>query len=165
MRSAGDNETPTRVGSGTPMGNLMRQDWLTAVRSEELPDADGDPLRVCLLGEDLIMFRDSQGRIGLLANSCPHRGASLFYERNEEGGVRCVYHGWKYDATGQCLDMPSEPPRAISRTRKQGPRLPVRREGGDDLGVHGPARNPTGDAALRVDGAAGQPIYRDPEPA
>ena len=70
------------------------------MQSEELPDADGDPLRVCLLGEDLIMFRDSQGRIGLLANSCPHRGASLFYERNEEGGVRCVYHGWKYDATG-----------------------------------------------------------------
>jgi len=91
------------------MGDMMRHYWMPAVQSTELADADGDPLRVRLLGENLIMFRDTSGRIGLLANSCTHRGASLFYGRNEENGLRCVYHGWKYDVTGQCVDMPSEP--------------------------------------------------------
>jgi phenylpropionate dioxygenase-like ring-hydroxylating dioxygenase large terminal subunit len=91
------------------MGDVMRRYWLPAFMSKEMPDADSDPMRLRLLGEDLVAFRDTHGKLGLLANSCPHRGASLFYGRNEEGGLRCVYHGWKFDVTGQCMDMPSEP--------------------------------------------------------
>src|SRR5207247_3002597 len=75
----------------------------------EVPEPDGPPVRVHMLGEDLVAFRDTGGQVGLLAANCPHRGASLFFGRNEEVGLRCVYHGWKYDVTGACVDMPSEP--------------------------------------------------------
>jgi nitrite reductase/ring-hydroxylating ferredoxin subunit len=92
------------------MGNLVRQYWIPVMLSEELAEADGAPLRVRLLCEDLIMFRDTSGRVGLLEDHCSHRGASLFFGRNEENGLRCVYHGWKYDVSGQCVDMPNEPP-------------------------------------------------------
>ena len=71
---------------------------------------DGAPIRLMLLGEKLIAFRDSAGRVGVMDHRCPHRCASLFLGRNEEGGIRCVYHGWKYDVTGNCVDMPSMPP-------------------------------------------------------
>jgi phthalate 4,5-dioxygenase oxygenase subunit len=91
------------------MGAALREYWLPAVLSSEVPAPDSDPLRVRLLGEDLIAFRDSQGRVGLIQHNCPHRGASLFFGRNEENGLRCVYHGWKFDVTGQCVDMPNEP--------------------------------------------------------
>src|SRR2546423_11041205 len=110
MLSKEDNELLCRVGPGTPMGNLMRQYWVPAARSDELPAPNGPPLRVRLLGESLIAFRVTSGKVGLIANSCPHRGASLFYGRNEAEGLRCVYHGWKFDVTGACVDMPSEPP-------------------------------------------------------
>ena len=109
MLSAEENELLTRVGPGTPMGSLMRQYWLPVMQSFELPETDGRPQRVRLLCEDLIAFRDSDGAVGLLANNCPHRGASLFFGRNEESGLRCVYHGWKFDVTGGCVDMPNEP--------------------------------------------------------
>jgi phenylpropionate dioxygenase-like ring-hydroxylating dioxygenase large terminal subunit len=109
MLSREDNELLCRVGPGTPMGDLMRQYWVPAALSSELPARDGAPLRVCLLGENLIAFRASSGAVGLVRDSCPHRGASLFYGRNEEEGLRCVYHGWKFDVTGRCVDMPSEP--------------------------------------------------------
>src|ERR671939_1953987 len=105
-----ENELITRVGPGTPMGNFMREYWVPAMLSSEVPTADSDPVRVMLLGEKLIAFRDSNGRVGLIANNCPHRGASLFFGRNEEGGLRCVYHGWKFDVEGNCLDMPNVPP-------------------------------------------------------
>jgi phthalate 4,5-dioxygenase len=108
MTTQSENEFLTRVGPGTPMGALMRQYWLPACLSSELA-ADGDPLRLMLLGEGLIAFRDSAGRIGVLDHRCPHRCASLFFGRNEEGGLRCVYHGWKFDADGNCLDMPNLP--------------------------------------------------------
>src|SRR5438128_1928516 len=104
MLSAEENELITRVGPGTAMGAVLRAYWLPMMPSEELPAADGDPKRVRLLGEDLIAFRDSSGRPGLIGDHCPHRGASLFFGRNEEGGLRCVYHGWKFDVTGQCVD-------------------------------------------------------------
>jgi phthalate 4,5-dioxygenase oxygenase subunit len=107
--SQSDNELLCRVGPGTAMGDVMRQYWIPAFMSEEMPDTDSDPMRLRLLGEDLIAFRDTQGRLDLLANSCTHRGASLFYARNEDGGLRCVYHGWKFDVSGNCMDMPSEP--------------------------------------------------------
>ena len=109
MLSREDNELLCRVGPGTPMGDLMRQYWVPAALSSELPARDGAPLRVRLLGENLIAFRASSGAVGLVRESCPHRGASLFYGRNEDEGLRCVYHGWKFDVTGRCVDMPNEP--------------------------------------------------------
>src|SRR5205823_1048394 len=106
-----------RIGPGTPMGNFFRQYWLLAIRSDELPGPDCPPLRVRLLGESLIAFRTTSGEVGLIQNSCPHRGASLFFGRNEEEGLRCVYHGWKFDCTGQCVDMPSEPAESNFKTK------------------------------------------------
>src|SRR5215204_1941712 len=105
-----DNELMCRVGPGTPMGTLLREYWLpSTVPSTLLPQPDCPPVRVKLLGEDLIAFRATSGAVGLVANSCPHRGASMFFGRNEEDGLRCVYHGWKFDTSGACVDMPSEP--------------------------------------------------------
>ena len=109
MLTKADNELLTQVGPGTPMGNALRQYWFPILLSTELPEKDGAPLRLKLMGEDLVAFRDSSGAVGLVANNCPHRGASLFFGRNEEAGLRCVYHGWKFDVTGACLDMPNEP--------------------------------------------------------
>ena len=109
MLSAQDNEILCHVGAGTPMGNLMREYWIPACTSSELATPDCAPLRLRLLGEDLIAFRTTSGKVGIVANACPHRGASLFFGRNEEEGLRCVYHGWKFDETGACVDMPSEP--------------------------------------------------------
>jgi phthalate 4,5-dioxygenase len=106
--SSEDNRILTEVGPGTPMGNLLRRYWTPACLSSELPERETS-LRVRLLGEDLVAYRDTNGEIGLLDEHCPHRGASLYYGRNEECGLRCVYHGWKFDLTGQCVDMPNEP--------------------------------------------------------
>ena len=91
------------------MGELFRRFWLPVALSEELPGADCIPLRVRVLGEDLIAFRDSDGRPGLVDAYCPHRGAPLFFGRNEENGLRCVYHGWKFDVEGTCTDLPNAP--------------------------------------------------------
>ena len=96
----------TRVGPGTAMGDLMRQYWVPALGSAELV-ANGDPVRLMLLGERLIAFRDSTGRVGVMDHRCPHRCASLFFGRNEQDGLRCVYHGWKFDVNGRCVDMPN----------------------------------------------------------
>jgi phthalate 4,5-dioxygenase oxygenase subunit len=110
VTSRKDGEELTRIGPGTVMGALMRQYWLPAAMSKEL-EPDGPPMRLLLLGERLIAFRDSAGRVGVMDHRCPHRCASLFLGRNEEGGIRCVYHGWKFDAAGNCTDMPNLPPR------------------------------------------------------
>jgi phthalate 4,5-dioxygenase len=104
-----DNELLTRVAAGTPMGELLRAYWIPAVYSEEI-EPDGRPYRLKLLGESLVAWRDSEGNPGIIADHCPHRGASLFFGRNEESGLRCVYHGWKFDMAGRCVDMPNEPP-------------------------------------------------------
>ncbi len=109
MLSSLDSDALTRVGPGTAMGDMMRQYWIPAAMSSEL-EADGPPIRLLLLGEKLIAFRDSSGRVGIMDHRCPHRCASLFFGRNEEGGLRCAYHGWKFDADGNCLDMPNLPP-------------------------------------------------------
>ncbi len=108
MLSKEDNELVTQVGPGTPMGNLMREYWVPAGLSSEF-GRDGNPVRVLLLGERLIGYRDTNGRVGLMQDNCPHRGASMFFGRNEECGLRCVYHGWKFDVDGNCVDMPNEP--------------------------------------------------------
>ncbi len=104
-----ENETLARVGPGTSMGAVMRRYWMPTLLSWELPEPDCPPIRVRLLGEDLVAFRDTSGDVGILDNYCPHRRASLFFGRNEECGLRCVYHGWKFDVNGDCVDMPSEP--------------------------------------------------------
>src|SRR5262245_33282507 len=98
-----------RTGPGTAMGNLMRRYWVPVLLSAEIPAPDCAPVRVRILGEKLLAFRDTQGRAGLVSEFCAHRGASLFLGRNEEGGIRCSYHGWKYDITGQCVDLPQVP--------------------------------------------------------
>ena len=117
MLSIEDNELLCRVGRGTPMGNLIREYWIPALISTELPEADGPPVRVRLLGENLIAFRVTSGKVGLIQNHCPHRGASLFFGRNEEEGIRCAYHGWKFDCEGACIDMPSEPEESSFKSR------------------------------------------------
>jgi phthalate 4,5-dioxygenase oxygenase subunit len=109
MTTAAEGELLTRIGPGTPMGRLMREYWVPAVLSSELV-ADAPPTRLMLLGEKLIAFRDSRGRVGILDHRCPHRCASLFLGRNEKEGIRCAYHGWKFDVEGNCLEMPNVPP-------------------------------------------------------
>lgn len=109
MFTTEENEVLTRVGAGTPIGELFRRYWIPALLSEELPEPDCAPVRVRLLGEDLVAFRDTNGKIGLLGEHCAHRRASLFYGRVEECGLRCIYHGWKYDVDGNLLDTPAEP--------------------------------------------------------
>src|SRR5438105_2352011 len=115
--NAEENDLMCRVEGEAPMGQIMRRHWLPALLSEEVREPDGDPVRVRLLGEDLLAFRDSEGKVGVIGEFCPHRSASLFYGRNEECGLRCLYHGWKVATDGTVLEMPSEP--ADSRfTRK-----------------------------------------------
>jgi phthalate 4,5-dioxygenase len=109
MLSQEETQLLCRVGRGTPMGEMMRQYWMPVLYDWEL-EPDGRPLRVRVLSEDLIAWRDTDGRPGFVAENCPHRGASLFFGRNEEGGLRCVYHGWKFAVDGHCVDMPNEPP-------------------------------------------------------
>ncbi len=109
MVTAQDNELLTRTGPGTSMGEVMRRYWIPALISWELVEPDGPPVRVKLLGEELVAFRDTNGRIGLLDEFCPHRRVSLWLGRNEECGLRCVYHGWKYDVDGNCVDQMNEP--------------------------------------------------------
>src|SRR5258708_4607604 len=123
------------------MGTFMRQYWIPALLSNELPRPDPDPVRVLLLGEKLIAFRDSNGQVGLLQNNCPHRGASLFFGRNEEAGLRCVYHGWKFDAEGTCVDMPNEPAESDFKQKVKAVAYPTQERGGVVWAYLGP--NPT----------------------
>ncbi|SAK88104.1 aromatic ring-hydroxylating dioxygenase subunit alpha [Caballeronia ptereochthonis] len=103
------NDLVTQTGPGSPMGELFRRFWLPALLSEELAEPGGEPVRLQLLSERMLAFRDSTGKLGLIDEFCAHRGVSLWFGRNEEGGIRCPYHGWKYDVNGQCVDVPSEP--------------------------------------------------------
>src|SRR5438477_2012503 len=130
MLTREDNEFLCRVGPGTPVGELLRRFWMPALLSEELPEPDCRPVRVRILSEDLIAFRDTDGKVGLLANNCPHRGASLFFGRNEEAGLRCVYHGWKFAVDGTCVDMPNEPAESDFRTKVRAVAYPCQERGG-----------------------------------
>jgi len=109
MLSAELNALITHTNRGAPMGDLFRRFWLPVIHPDELPAPDCPPVRTRLLGEDLVAFRDSNGDVGLVGAFCPHRRAPLFFGRNEECGLRCVYHGWKFDTSGTCVDLPSEP--------------------------------------------------------
>ena len=142
MLSKADTEFLCRIGPGTPMGDLFRQYWLPAIQSDELPERDGAPLRVRLLGEDLIGFRSSTGEVGLIQSNCPHRGASLFFGRNEEQGLRCVYHGWKFSVDGQCVDMPNEPAESDFKTKVQAVAYPTRERNGIIWAYLGPRTTP-----------------------
>ena len=130
MFTAEDNEMLTQVGAGSPMGELFRRYWIPFMLGEELAEPDAPPKRVTLLGEDLIIFRDSDGRIGLLDRYCAHRRVDLFFGRNEECGLRCSYHGWKYDINGNVLDMPSEPPDSPYKDHVKLKAYPTREWGG-----------------------------------
>jgi len=126
MLSREENELLTRVGPGTPMGELMRRYWIPAGFSHQVAEPDGPPLRVRLMGENLVLFRDTQGRLGLIDERCPHRTASLFFGRNEEGGLRCVYHGLKFDVEGRCVDVPCVPMMSPEQVRAIQPELAVK---------------------------------------
>ena len=164
MLTSEDNELITRVGPGTPMGDLLRRYWVPACLSVELPDPGGAPLRIRLLGEDLVAFRDRQGKVGLLEEACPHRGASLYFGRNDDCGLRCVYHGWQFDTAGACVDMPSEPRPFAERIRARA--YPTQESRGivwaylgppetitplPDYGHHGPPENELPASKMRTE--------------
>ena len=117
MLTQEQNDALTQTEAGTLMGDLFRRYWVPALHAWELPEPDCPPVRVKLLGERLIAFRDTQGRIGLIDEFCAHRGVSLWFGQNAECGLRCPYHGWKYDITGQCVELPSEGPDGPMRKR------------------------------------------------
>ncbi|MFN0073697.1 MAG: Rieske 2Fe-2S domain-containing protein [Chloroflexota bacterium] len=110
MLKTSDIQLLSQTGPGTPMGTLFRRFWLPALLPDELPEPDCAPVRLTMLSEKLVAFRDTAGTVGFVAENCPHRGASMFFGRNEEQGLRCVYHGWKFNPSGACVDMPNEPP-------------------------------------------------------
>src|SRR3954452_21524329 len=142
MLSAADNDYLCRVGPGTPMGKVFREYWIPAVRSDELPSPDCPPMRVKLLGEELIGYRTTSGQVGLMQNSCPHRGASMFFGRNEEEGLRCVYHGWKFDVEGNCVDMPSEPAESNFKNKVHARAYPTHERNGIIWAYMGPREVP-----------------------
>jgi len=130
MLSRDEDDRLTHTGPGTPAGEYFRRYWLPAVLASEVATPDSPPVRLRLLGEDLIAFRDTEGRVGLIDEFCPHRRASLFWGRNEECGLRCVYHGWKFDVSGACVDMPNEPPEYGFDNKVSTTAYPTREYGG-----------------------------------
>ena len=138
MLSKEDNELLTNTEPGTPMGELFRRFWIPVALSEELPGPDCMPVKLKILNEDLIAFRGTDGRVGLVDAYCPHRGAPLFFGRNAEDGLRCVYHGWKFDVDGKCADMPNTPEGDTFREQGQDRQLPLPRGRRHGLRLHGP---------------------------
>ena len=148
MLSAADNALLTRTGAGTAMGEFFRRFWQPVALSRELAEPDGPPIRVRVMGEDFVAFRDSAGRVGLVEPRCAHRGASLFFGRNEDCGLRCAYHGWKYDATGRCVDMPTMRPDSGFRERMAIRACPTREYGEIVWAWLGPGDPPADPPAL-----------------
>jgi phthalate 4,5-dioxygenase oxygenase subunit len=140
MLSREDNELLVRVGPGTAMGQLMRLYWVPFLLGKDVP-ADGQPYRVRLLGEDLVAFRDSSGRVGLVDQACPHRGAPLVFGRNEQDGLRCVYHGWKFGVDGVCKEMPAEPENTPMLKKVKLKAYPVQERNGVLWAYLGPERD------------------------
>ena len=138
MLSQEENDILTKTGPGTPGGDYFRRYWLPVVMASEVPSPDCAPVRVRIMGEDLIAFRDTHGRVGLVDEMCPHRRASLFWGRNEECGLRCVYHGWKFDVAGDCVDMPNEPPEYGFQNKVRITAYPTHEQGGVVWAYMGP---------------------------
>ena len=139
MLRAEDNKFLTESGAGTGMGELLRRFWLPVLLSAELPEADGTPKKIVVMGEELLAFRDTRGVVGVIDQYCPHRGANLWLGRNEECGIRCVYHGWKFDTDGRCVDMPTSYPDLNAKDLIRIKSYPVR-EWGDMIWAYmGPA--------------------------
>ncbi|HLF76794.1 MAG TPA: Rieske 2Fe-2S domain-containing protein [Dehalococcoidia bacterium] len=139
MLTSTQNDTLTHVGPKTPVGNLMRRFWVPALLSWELAEPDCPPLEIRVLGEDLVAFRATDGTVGLVERYCAHRRASLFWGRNEENGLRCVYHGWKFDASGACVEMASEPADSNFKDRVRIQAYPTYEVGGVVWAYMGPA--------------------------
>lgn len=129
MLSKANNDLVTRTGPGTPGGRLLRSYWQPVATSDEIP-IGGDPLPLTVMSEDLVLFRDDRDRLGLIGRACPHRGTDLSYGRVEDGGLRCLYHGWIFDIDGKCLDQPAEPPARKFCDRLKHTAYPVREVGG-----------------------------------
>ena len=141
MLTREENDLLTRTNRGTPGGEWMRRYWLPALLSEELPSG-GPPVPLMLLGEELVAFRDADGRVGLLGLHCAHRGADLSYGRLEDGGLRCLYHGWLYDVAGRCLEQPGEPAGSTFCERVRQPAYPTEERGGVIFAYLGPGEPP-----------------------
>ncbi len=141
MLAQEENELITDTNPGTPMGEVFRRFWLPVALAEEVSGIDSIPARLLVMGEELIAFRDADGRVGLVDAFCPHRGAPLFFGRNEESGLRCVYHGWKFDVDGVCTDLPSGPEGDTYKDKVQIKHYPVV-EAGDLIWAYmGPREN------------------------
>ena len=164
MLSADDNDLLTRTGAGTPMGEYFRRFWLPVALSSELPEPDGAPIRVTVMGEELVAFRDTNGRVGLVEPRCAHRGSNLFFGRNEECGLRCVYHGWKFDVERQVRGHAERGPRGHARQDFH-PGLPDARVRRHRVGLSRPARGDARAAAPGVRPAAGGASLRHQAPA
>ena len=132
------NDLVTQTGPSTPMGQLFRCYWLPALMADELPENECPPVRLKILSERLLAFRDTDGRYGLIDEFCAHRGVSLWFGRNEEHGLRCPYHGWKYDVNGQCVDLPSEGDKPSIRERIKLKSYPCIERGGAIWAYMGP---------------------------
>ncbi|GLY70089.1 Rieske 2Fe-2S domain-containing protein [Amycolatopsis taiwanensis] len=159
MLSEENNQILTRVGPGTLMGDLLRRYWTPALLSMELPGPDCVPVRVRLLGENLVAFRDTEGKVGLVAENCPHRGASLYFGRNEECGLRCPYHGWKFDTEGTCVDMPSEPADSTFKYKVKLTSYPVHESGGIVWAYLGPRETMTPFRDFGTDSLPEEKVY------
>lgn len=141
MLTKEENELLTRTGPGTPGGDLLRRYWQPVALSQDVP-LGGAPLAVKILGEDLVLFRDEKGRLGLLGLHCSHRGTDLSYGRVECGGLRCLYHGWLYDVQGRCLEQPAEPPENQFKDKIQHQSYPCREVGNLVFAYMGPGQPP-----------------------
>src|SRR6266699_6957087 len=150
MLRAEDNKFLTESGAGTAMGELLRRFWMPVLLSEELPEADGPPKKIVVLGEELLAFRDSRGVVGVIDQYCPHRGANLWLGRNEECGIRCVYHGWKFDVSGRCVDLPNEPAESTFKDKVRPRAYPCRDVNGVLWTYMGPRAEAPAFAAFEV---------------
>ncbi len=139
MLTADENDLLTETGPEAPMGQYFRRFWQPAMLSEELPERDGSPIRVTILDEEMVAFRDSNGDVGLVDTKCPHRGADMYFGRNEECGLRCVYHGWKFDVNGKAVDLPNVPPGVRHHETVRIKSYPTREFGGIVWAYMGPA--------------------------
>ncbi|HEY8608394.1 MAG TPA: Rieske 2Fe-2S domain-containing protein [Noviherbaspirillum sp.] len=130
MLSAADNELLTRTGPDTPMGQYFRRFWQPVALSRQLPENDGAPIRVNIMGEELVAFRNTRGEVGLVDSKCPHRGANLYFGRNEDCAIRCVFHGWKFDMEGKPVELPNVPPGSAYHRNMRLKAYPTREYGG-----------------------------------